>query len=58
MVYDRWGEKVYESTALENGWDGTFRGQEMIPAVFMYVVDVNFTNGSSQVISGDVTLVR
>ncbi len=58
MVYDRWGEKVFESTALESGWDGVFRGQEMMPAVFMYVVDVNFKNGSNQVISGDVTLVR
>ena len=58
MVYDRWGEKVFESTALENGWNGTFRGKNMMPAVFVYVVDVNFTNGSSQVISGDVTLVR
>ena len=58
QVYDRWGEKVFQTTSVDQGWNGLFRGQEMSPAVFMYIVDVNFTNGSSQVIKGDVTLVR
>jgi gliding motility-associated-like protein len=58
IVYDRWGEKVFESTSLENGWDGTFRGKEMNPAVFMYMLDVSFENGSTIIKKGDVTLIR
>ena len=58
LVFDRWGEKVFETNSLEIGWDGTFRGQDMSPGVFMYVASVTFTNGSSSVVKGDVTLVR
>ncbi len=57
-VYDRWGEKVFESTELEFGWDGNFRGKPMNPAVFVYYVEATFKDGSSQTLKGDVTLIR
>ncbi|MDX2362249.1 MAG: gliding motility-associated C-terminal domain-containing protein [Crocinitomicaceae bacterium] len=57
-VYDRWGEKVFESLSLEEGWDGVFRGKKMNPAVYMYYVDVTFLDGTELVKKGDVTLVR
>lgn len=57
-VYDRWGEKVFESTEQNFGWDGTFRGKPMNPAVFVYYVDVEFTDGTSTLLKGDVTLIR
>jgi gliding motility-associated-like protein len=57
-VYDRWGEKVFESTALENGWDGTFRGKPMNPGVFVYYVEATFLNGTTSTLKGDVTLIR
>jgi gliding motility-associated-like protein len=58
MVYDRWGEKVFESTRLEQGWDGNFRGKKMNPAVFVYSLDVSFNDGTNQYKKGDVTLIR
>ena len=60
MVYDRWGEKVFESTSLEEGWDGLFRGKKMNPAVFAYYVQyiLKGEDGTVQVIKGDVTLIR
>jgi len=58
MVYDRWGEKVFESTRLEQGWDGNFRGKKMNPAVFVYSLDVYFNDGTNQYKKGDVTLIR
>ena len=60
IVYDRWGEKVFESTSLEDGWDGTFRGKKMNPAVFVYYVEYTFkgNNEQSQILKGDVTLIR
>jgi gliding motility-associated-like protein len=42
MVYDRWGERVFESTDKNIGWDGTFRGKKMNPAVFVYYLKVVF----------------
>ena len=35
-VYNRWGEKVFESTSLDDGWDGTIRGKDVNNAVFVY----------------------
>jgi gliding motility-associated-like protein len=57
-VYDRWGEKVFESTRMEDGWDGTFRGKPMNPAVFVYYVEATFLDGTSTTLKGDVTLIR
>jgi gliding motility-associated-like protein len=58
VVFDRWGEKVFESTNLEDGWDGNFRGKKVNPAVFVYYVDVVFKDGSTVSKKGDVTLIR
>jgi len=35
-IYNRWGEKVFESRSPEVGWDGTFRGKLLEPEVFGY----------------------
>ena len=63
QVYDRWGEAVYVNTnfAPNNpaiGWDGKLNGQPMAPAVFVWVVEVEFIDGVVEVFSGDVSLLR
>jgi gliding motility-associated-like protein len=58
MVFDRFGEKVFESSSVDDGWDGTFRGKPMNSGIFVYVVTVEFYDGTSQVLKGDVSLVR
>jgi len=58
IVYDRWGEKVFSTTTLNNGWDGTFRGKELDPAVFTYYLHAIFIDGSDKIEKGDVTLTR
>ena len=62
-VYNRWGEavSVFNNIPVNDpnfGWDGTFRGQMMNPAVFVYVVEVLLLDGSTEVFEGDVTLMR
>jgi len=58
IIYDRWGEKVFETHSLDVGWDGTFRGQEMDPGVFVYHMHAIFTDGSDKIEKGDITLVK
>ena len=57
-VYNRWGEKVFESDDERIGWDGAFKGRELNPAVFAYVAEVTFIDGKSRTYKGNVTLVR
>ncbi len=37
-IYNRWGELVFETTDIENKWDGTFRGQLLNPGVYVYYI--------------------
>ncbi len=62
-IFDRWGEMVYEGKEFlpndpTNGWDGTFKGKPMDPAVFAYFVVVEYLDGREEMLEGDLTLIR
>ena len=57
-VFDRWGEKVFETSDLTQSWDGTYKGKILMPAVFVYYFDGVLTNFEPLKVTGDVTLVR
>ena len=57
-VLNRWGDVVFESDNLHEGWDGTSKG-ELVPAgVYFYVLDITRHSGENQSFSGNVTLLR
>lgn len=56
-IYDRWGNKVFESVDVTNGWDGTYKGKPMDTAVLVYYLQT--TNNGNQVNKkGNISLVR
>jgi gliding motility-associated-like protein len=57
-VYNRWGEKVWETTDPLKGWDGTFQGRDCDPAVFDYYLEVVCPGGQEFFKKGNVTLIR
>ena len=57
-IYDRWGEKVFETTDLSKGWDGTFRGQPCEPGVYDYYMQVTCLGLKRYFKKGNVTLLR
>jgi len=57
-VYDRWGELVWETTHLTEGWDGTFRGKLLDPDVYDYYLQATCVGGLENIIKGNVTLIR
>ena len=58
VIYNRWGERVYESNRKEDGWDGTYKGERLDSDVFGYYLRVRCTNGEDYVKKGNVTLLR
>lgn len=59
QVFDRWGEKVFESTnANGRGWDGRFNGKEQPVGVYIYMMNVIYKNGRTEKYQGNVTLLR
>ncbi|HEX7412603.1 MAG TPA: gliding motility-associated C-terminal domain-containing protein, partial [Bacteroidia bacterium] len=57
-IFDRWGEKVFESTEENFGWDGYYKAKLMDSGVFMYTVDGFLSNGKEVKKKGNVTLLR
>jgi gliding motility-associated-like protein len=58
ILYDRWGEKVFESTSPSLGWDGVFNGRQMESAVFYYYLEAKTIDGKSITKKGNVSLIR
>lgn len=58
MVFNRWGEKVFETTDREIGWDGTYKGQLMNTDVFVYRLEGKTYDGKGYSLKGNITLVR
>lgn len=58
IVYNRWGEKVFESRDQSIGWDGTFNGKEMEPGVFGYYLMVTCEGGGEHQQQGSINLIR
>jgi gliding motility-associated-like protein len=57
-VYDRWGERMWESEDLAAWWDGTYKGQDCELGVYLYVIKVKNEAGTEYEFSGTVTLLR
>ena len=57
-VYDRWGQKVFETRDITQGWDGRFKGKKMDTAVFGYYVKGTCIGGENFEKKGNVTLLR
>lgn len=57
-VYNQWGEFYFESLSLNTGWDGRYRGVLQPNGVYVYYVDVTFSDGTTKQYKGTVTLLR
>lgn len=56
-VFDRLGNKVFESKDKEIGWDGLIKGKKAIAGVYTWYIQAE-VNGNAYKLKGDVTLVR
>lgn len=57
-IYNRWGEKVYESNDISEGWDGTHNGEQVSPDVYGYYLRVRCTDGNEIFRKGNVSVLR
>ncbi|MCC6281077.1 MAG: gliding motility-associated C-terminal domain-containing protein [Saprospiraceae bacterium] len=62
-IYDRWGSLVFErnnivTNDLSDGWDGSSRGQDQNPGVFIFMAEIEYVPGRKLFLKGDVTVFR
>lgn len=58
LIYDRWGQLLFETTDAAAGWDGRKSGQILRQGVYTYVVRVTQLNGETIEQKGTVVLIR
>jgi gliding motility-associated-like protein len=58
QVFNRWGQKVWETTDQTIGWDGTFNGEPLNTGVFVYRLEGKDYKGKGYSVKGNVSLIR
>jgi gliding motility-associated-like protein len=58
MVFNRWGEKIFESTDQSKGWDGTYKERPVETGVYVYRLEGKTYDGKGFSEKGNVTLIR
>ena len=59
LLFDRSGEKVFESNDINFIWDGTYRGKPAPAGVYTYIVTIVWLNNVTvEPYKGTVTLLR
>ncbi len=58
-IYNRWGEQVFQTSNISEGWDGTYKDELQSPDSYAYIVVVkNYIYGEPTTIKGFIDLVR
>jgi PKD repeat protein len=58
VIYNRWGELVFETFDINQGWDGYYKGVVSAQDAYVWKADVILVNGEHKIFSGDVTLLQ
>jgi gliding motility-associated-like protein len=57
-VYNRYGQVMYESSNIQNGWDGTYKGQRQPIGNYIWSIKGKGRDGKVIEMKGNVVLVR
>lgn len=57
-IYNRWGQKVFSTNNIDQGWDGKFNANPQPMGTYIYQIKATTTEGKSFTKTGSVTLVR
>ncbi len=58
IIWNRWGQKVFETNDRNIGWDGKVKGVVQPMDVYAYTLSVEFFDGVKTTKKGDITLIR
>jgi gliding motility-associated-like protein len=63
QIFDRWGNRMFSQNNFlpddpAHGWDGMFNGKVVNPGTYIYMAEVEYFDGETEVKQGDVTVMR
>lgn len=57
-IFNRWGQKLYDWTDINGGWDGRYKGKEVKQGVYFCLIKAKGADGREFHIKRDVNLLR
>lgn len=57
-VYNRYGNKVFESRNYNNDWDGTYNGKPVPDGTYYAIIEFTLITGKTKTVRSDVTVIR
>ena len=57
-VFNRWGEKVFESADITQGWDGKLKGVDAPVEIYVWTISYTSGAGIQKNLMGNMTLLR
>jgi len=57
VIFNRWGKKLFETSDLNNGWDGRHSAKMQDTGVFVWQIFA-LKDGVEKIFKGTVTLIR
>lgn len=58
QIYNRMGLMIFQTTDINHGWDGRFNGEYVPQGSYVYIIYCTFSDGTSHVEKGTVTVIR
>jgi gliding motility-associated-like protein len=56
-IFDRWGNRMFQTANAFDRWDGSYRGQPINPGVVRYVLRLR-CDGAEKVLTGNISVIR
>jgi gliding motility-associated-like protein len=58
VIFNRWGEKVFESNDINIAWDGTYKGKLLNSDVYVYKVQLSYITGKMVEQKGSISILK
>jgi gliding motility-associated-like protein len=58
MIFNQWGQKIFETSSQQNAWDGTFNGKQQPVGVYVYALTMTMMDGTVENKKGTISLIR
>jgi gliding motility-associated-like protein len=58
LIFDRWGEIIFESKEVDFGWDATYRGKVVQDGIYIYKISALGKDNVAYDLTGHVTVIK
>ena len=58
VIYNRWGEKIFESSDPKFKWSGSYQGEKQNTGVFTYYIKVTMVNDKEIERKGNISIIK